>query len=303
MFALYRHSSDTVLSKYELSTEHLRQFGINFVTMRGVVITTLVVLAVLSACFAASAPEAEATIDEASAVEETPEIASEAEFEDTEDDLEERSFEEDDIEEFDESDLDERSVEEEELEDESADHDETAEQEIDEEEEMDTDEMSTADIDTEESSEDVDEEAIEVVKDAHKRWACYHRRCYRLFTCHYNWYSAYRVCRRYGGNLVSIHNYYQNRVVAAYARRYGNLWIGLNDRCREGHFRWTDRSRYNFRRWYCREPNNYRNEDCVEMYRNGRWNDLRCSQRRRFMCQKRRYHHHHHYHLPRPCWG
>ncbi|XP_070554032.1 aggrecan core protein-like isoform X2 [Ptychodera flava] len=273
--------------------------------MRGVVITTLLVLAVLSACFAASAPKADATIDETSAVEETPEITSEAEFEDSEDDLEETRFEEDDIEEFDESDLDERSVEEEELEDESADQDETAEQEVDEEEETDTHEMSTANDETEESSEDVDEEAIKVVKDAHRRWACYHRKCYRLFTCHYNWYQAYHVCRRYGGNLVSIHNCYQNRIVAAYARRYGNLWIGLNDRCRERYFRWTDRSPYNFRRWYCRQPDNYRNEDCVEMYRNGRWNDLKCHYRRRFMCQKRRYHRYHwyHWHRPRPCWG
>ncbi|XP_070554038.1 low affinity immunoglobulin epsilon Fc receptor-like [Ptychodera flava] len=274
--------------------------------MRGVVITTLLVLAVLSACFAASAPKAEATIDETSAVEETPEIASEAEFEDSEDDLEERSLEEDDIEEFDESDLDERSVEEEELEDESADQDvdETAEQEVDEEEEADTNEMSTADDETEESSEDDNEAAIEVVKDAHRRWVCYHRKCYRVFTCHYRWYQAYRVCRRYGGNLVSIHNCYQNRIVRAYARRYGNLWIGLNDRRCEGRFRWTDRSRYNFRRWYCREPNNYRNEDCVEMYRNGRWNDLRCCNRRRFMCQRRRRRHCHWHHWHRHHhWG
>ncbi|XP_070552385.1 low affinity immunoglobulin epsilon Fc receptor-like [Ptychodera flava] len=263
--------------------------------MRGVVITTLVVLAVLSACFAASAPKAESTIDETSAVKETPESASAEEFEDSEDDLEERSLEEDDIEEFDESDLNERSVEEEESEDESADQDETAEQEIDEEEETDTHEMSTADDETEESSEDVDEEAIELVKDAHRRWVCYHRKCYRMFTRRRRWRRAHRICRRKGGTLVSIHNSYQNRIVRAYARRYGNLWIGLNDRRCEGRFRWTDRSRYNFSRWYCHEPNNYRNEDCVEMYRNGRWNDLRCRRRRRFMCQKRRHCHRHHW--------
>ncbi|XP_070554036.1 aggrecan core protein-like [Ptychodera flava] len=269
--------------------------------MRGVVITTLLVLAVLSACFAASAPKAEATIDETSVVEETPEIASGTEFEESEDDLEERSFEDDDIEEFDESDLDEHDVEEEELEEESADQDETAEQEVDEEEETDTHEMSSADDETEESSEDVDEQAIDLVKDARTRWRCYRWKCYRVFLRRYSWYKAYRVCRRYGGNLVSIHNYRQNRVVRGYARRYGNVWIGLNDRRRERHFRWTDRSRYNFRRWY-RRPY-HRKEDCVEMYRNGRWNDQRCYYRRRFVCQRRRYRHGHHNHWRRPHFG
>ncbi|XP_070552350.1 low affinity immunoglobulin epsilon Fc receptor-like [Ptychodera flava] len=285
--------------------------------MRVFVITTLLVLAVLSACFAAPEPKAESSIDEAFAVEEIPEIASEAEFEDSEDDLEERSFEEDDMEEFDESDLDERSVEEEDVKDvdtagqnkcsvqeeeveaESADLGETAEEEVDEEaeeEEVDMHQMSAANDETEESSEDVDEEAL--VKDAHKRWVCRHRRCYRVFTARLNWCTAQRVCRRHRGTLVSIHNHRQNCIVRAYARRYGNLWIGLNDIRVEGRFKWINRAPYNYRRWSRGEPNNYKNEDCVEMYRNGHWNDLKCAHRRRFMCMRRR-----HFRRPKPCWG
>ncbi|XP_070552348.1 C-type lectin domain family 4 member M-like [Ptychodera flava] len=266
--------------------------------MRGVVITTLLVLAVLSACFAAPEPKAESSIDEAFAVEEIPEIASEAEFEDSEDELEERSFEEDDMEEFDESDLDERSVEEEELEEESADQDETLQQEVDGEEEIDTQEMSAANGDAEESSEDVDEEDLGLVKDAHKRWFCRRKRCYRVFTARYNWCTAQRFCRRLGANLVSIHNHYQNRIVRAYARRYGKLWIGFNDRRVEGRFKWTDRSPYKYRRWNRGEPNNRKNEDCVEMYKSGRWNDLRCHIKRRFVCEKRT-----HRRRPNPCRG
>ncbi|XP_070552386.1 neurocan core protein-like [Ptychodera flava] len=154
-------------------------------------------------------------------------------------------------------------------------------------------------VDEEMEEWDIENEDYTSVQRVRRRWTCYRGLgCYRVFRCHRNWYSARRICRRHGGDLTSIHSYRQNRLIKKFARHYGSLWIGLNDRRRERHFRWSDGTRVNFRRWGRVEPNNKHNEDCVEMHSNGRWNDLKCRRRRRFVCKKkpRRRHHHRHHH-------
>merc|ERR1711957_199865 len=63
-------------------------------------------------------------------------------------------------------------------------------------------------------------------------------------------------------------------------------WIGLNDQEKEGSYKWMGVAKgNNFRSWNKGEPNNSRNEDCVEMFKSGKWNDLKCSTPRPFFCQ------------------
>merc|ERR1711957_419240 len=64
-------------------------------------------------------------------------------------------------------------------------------------------------------------------------------------------------------------------------------WIGLNDMRKEGSYKWMGVAKgNNFRSWNKGEPNNVRNEDCVEMFQSGKWNDLKCATKRPFFCQK-----------------
>merc|ERR1711957_325146 len=55
---------------------------------------------------------------------------------------------------------------------------------------------------------------------------------------------------------------------------------------KEKHWVWSGNKRNNFRAWGRGEPNNYRTEDCVEMFQNGKWNDLACRSKRAFACQR-----------------
>ena len=65
------------------------------------------------------------------------------------------------------------------------------------------------------------------------------------------------------------------------------MWHGYNDIKREGHFEWVNPSgrckRYT--NWQHGEPNNLGNEDCTQMYGNGRWNDLKCSSKLASICE------------------
>merc|ERR1712166_194868 len=64
-------------------------------------------------------------------------------------------------------------------------------------------------------------------------------------------------------------------------------WIGLNDKKKEGSWKWMGVAKGNkFLSWNKGEPNNYNTENCVEMYQSGKWNDLKCATKRPFFCQK-----------------
>lgn len=66
------------------------------------------------------------------------------------------------------------------------------------------------------------------------------------------------------------------------------VWIGGNDRENEGHFVWSrDGNPITFTNWDSGNPDNYNgNEDCIEMRRDGIWNDRRCDHRTLFVCEK-----------------
>ena len=69
------------------------------------------------------------------------------------------------------------------------------------------------------------------------------------------------------------------------------MWIGANDKHREGTMVWVSDKTYvsrGFSNWYPGEPNNSgRSEDCVQLwYDHGyKWNDASCSRQLGFICK------------------
>ena len=68
-------------------------------------------------------------------------------------------------------------------------------------------------------------------------------------------------------------------------------WIGMTDLNTEGAFTWESGHKLTSdvsAHWYPGEPNNSGNEDCVTVgHADGRMNDLKCSEKVKFVCQKR----------------
>merc|ERR1711957_487459 len=80
-------------------------------------------------------------------------------------------------------------------------------------------------------------------------------------------------------------NFWMGRVMRKHKARAA--WIGYNDIKKEKKWVWSGMgNRKFFKSWNRGEPNNYRTEDCVEMFQNGKWNDLACRSKRYFICQK-----------------
>jgi hypothetical protein len=67
-------------------------------------------------------------------------------------------------------------------------------------------------------------------------------------------------------------------------------WTGGNDISVEGDYRWqSSDSKMNFTNWARKEPSvihKGREEDCVELMKNGQWNDRDCYYLNPFICEK-----------------
>lgn len=61
------------------------------------------------------------------------------------------------------------------------------------------------------------------------------------------------------------------------------VWIGLY----KDAWKWSDGSPSSFRYWKPNQPNRLANQDCVAaIFKDkGQWNDLKCSNRYKFVCQ------------------
>ncbi|XP_047444532.1 macrophage mannose receptor 1-like [Mugil cephalus] len=121
-------------------------------------------------------------------------------------------------------------------------------------------------------------------------WIPYNGHCFHLNRSQKTWSDARLACRKEGGDLVSIRNLEDQSFVISqlgYAST-DELWIGLNDRKREGLFDWSDHSTVRFTSWeYGKPAITTEKEDCVVIRgENGNWADRRCEEKHGFICMK-----------------
>ena len=89
--------------------------------------------------------------------------------------------------------------------------------------------------------------------------------------------GAQAFAQTLGANLISIQDAVENQCIIDNLNSLGQsgvIWIGFNDELVEGSFVWYDQSPVVYTNWAAGEPNNSGNEDYVQIYVNGQWNDL-----------------------------
>ncbi|XP_056386511.1 pulmonary surfactant-associated protein A-like isoform X2 [Hyla sarda] len=104
-------------------------------------------------------------------------------------------------------------------------------------------------------------------------------------TANYN--DAINTCARAGGQLPIPLNEDENNAVKKTVNQYNFFaYLGVNDLQDEGTFRYLSGEKIKFSIWYDNQPDNSKlNEDCVEMYGDGKWNDQNCDEKRLIICE------------------
>ena len=90
--------------------------------------------------------------------------------------------------------------------------------------------------------------------------------------------------------MVTVGTQQRNDEIAELSKNSA-IWIGLNDRAKEGTWLWSDgthidEDKFTYTNWNGNEPNNQGDEDCIEQLTNFKWNDKKCkSTTRSFVCE------------------
>jgi Ca2+-binding RTX toxin-like protein len=96
---------------------------------------------------------------------------------------------------------------------------------------------------------------------------------YYLLSNSATWDNAQTQANSLGGNLVTINSQDEQDWLQTTFGKNQNFWIGLRDNVTEGSFQWANGETSTFTNWNSGEPNNFGNEDHVELYPTGKWND------------------------------
>uniref|UniRef100_A0A9J8B230 C-type lectin domain-containing protein n=1 Tax=Cyprinus carpio carpio TaxID=630221 RepID=A0A9J8B230_CYPCA len=104
-----------------------------------------------------------------------------------------------------------------------------------------------------------------------------------------SWSDSRQYCRDHGADLIIIKSEEKQRHISSFTKE--RVWIGLSDRENEANMKWVDNSPLKQGFWLKGEPNDeHGNEDCIELMPSNpvlnNWNDLPCSEMRKFICEK-----------------
>ncbi|XP_069062033.1 lectin-like [Pleurodeles waltl] len=102
--------------------------------------------------------------------------------------------------------------------------------------------------------------------------------------------ACWMYCRKVirGGRLASIHAYWVNRQLAKMCHANApRAWVGGLYLHEAKNYVWTDGTEMDYQNWSRGEPNLLAKEFCIEMFGNGKWNDLPCKVKQAYICEYR----------------
>jgi len=109
-------------------------------------------------------------------------------------------------------------------------------------------------------------------------WTPFGVHCYKVFNESVTWMTAKTTCMLMGGELATVNYPVINDFLSSKATEFNTrVWVGMHCKRMNNYFEWVSGDPVLFTNWNRREPNNARfDENCVEMYTNGKWNDNPC---------------------------
>ncbi|XP_065089681.1 perlucin-like [Ochlerotatus camptorhynchus] len=117
------------------------------------------------------------------------------------------------------------------------------------------------------------------------------------------WNGAVEYCTRNGWMLAVVNSEAKQKKIESLANKLDavksgkvELWIGANDLNKEGHFVWNGNGKpVAYSKWLPGKPDNKNGkEHCVHLWYekaknlNWGWNDVVCSSKRRFVCERKK---------------
>ncbi|NXE22368.1 SFTPA protein, partial [Ardeotis kori] len=86
--------------------------------------------------------------------------------------------------------------------------------------------------------------------------------------------------------LVGINKMSNKMAILFFVKSFNTYaYLGIKESLIPNKFQFLDGTQLNYTNWYLNEPSQKGEEECVEIYTDGTWNDKRCHQHRLIVCQ------------------
>lgn len=128
------------------------------------------------------------------------------------------------------------------------------------------------------------------VGDCPDGWLVFNGQCYKHQKDNSrNWTDAESICQRWfaGAHLASVQSAEEQRFVQDNFPQ--NIWLGGNDRGKEGTWTWSDGASWDYSDWGPGNPDNHgAGQDCLlgNWHNDLQWDDEGCYKNFLFLCKK-----------------
>ncbi|XP_074089080.1 pulmonary surfactant-associated protein D-like [Macrotis lagotis] len=109
---------------------------------------------------------------------------------------------------------------------------------------------------------------------------------FKVHTSEETFEEGKKICSKNGALMAAPQNVLENQALEELAQNFNkDIYLGISDEVTEGTFRYQNGQNIIYSNWAENEPNGARKENCVEIYKNGQWNDRPCTDKRLIVCE------------------
>ncbi|NXH40527.1 SFTPA protein, partial [Dicaeum eximium] len=93
-------------------------------------------------------------------------------------------------------------------------------------------------------------------------------------------------CKEAGGSIATPKSPGENDAILYFVKYFNTYaYLGIKQSLIPGKFQLLNGAQLSYTNWYPNEPSGKGEEECVEMYTDGTWNDKKCTKNHLIVCQ------------------
>ncbi|OWK56836.1 Pulmonary surfactant-associated protein A [Lonchura striata] len=101
-----------------------------------------------------------------------------------------------------------------------------------------------------------------------------------------NFDATVEKCKEAGGSIAAPKSPGENDAILYFVKYFNTYaYLGIKQSLVPGRFQFLNGAQLSYTNWYPNEPSGKGEEECVEMYTDGTWNDKKCSKNLLIVCQ------------------
>ncbi|NXJ46300.1 SFTPA protein, partial [Spizaetus tyrannus] len=101
-----------------------------------------------------------------------------------------------------------------------------------------------------------------------------------------DFHTTLTKCKEAGGSIATPRNPDENDAILYFVKTFNTYaYLGLKECLIPSRFQFLGSTQLSYTNWHLNEPSGKGEEECVEMYTDGTWNDKSCNTNRLIVCQ------------------